>query len=768
MRISIFSGGRGSRNLYVGLRELFKSNNQEVEIALITNAYDDGMSTGVVRSLIPGGILGPSDVRKLQENQFNYFNNNPSIKDFFGIRFEKHSRQTVEDLKNYSLKKQSNSKLAKILNPLPKDLRDLNIECLKYLFQNTQIDKVKFNNFSYSNLIYAALAGMHGNDLQNAEIVIRQILNLKDVVLLNSSENKYLFALTEDGGFLRDEASIVGYLKKSPIYSIYLSDKPISNNIVKQVNGRRTFLQKKNFIEQDICSEFPDLTSECSEQIASSDLIIYSSGTQYSSLYPTFATKSLGSAIKQSSALKVMVTNILPDNETPNFRAIDSLNQACFYLNQKGMLKFKAKDLVDCLLVNEPSQSRSPYIRPGRLELESLDISKVIIDKRFEKKGAGIEAGKHNPSFLSKTIYQMFKSDIVRSSKKIKLLTAGLLAFDLDGTLFSDRRKLLVKGVKGSRLNVDYSNLNLLLEFLESNFKIVVISGNDFDDIQENFCKELILMSKGNEECLKNLSIFANGSTCLYEFNFSCKQFELDASYSNANSIEKKDFPILKKIMGQGLKRLKTQYEADGKKVLSQNYNQTIWNYKKFPTFLKERGDASQLIIKPVPSKLHFKNSYTGNLSYRASLFKYLEDMLKTKKLSAKYSLYKRGWGTIELQKSGINKNKALDFYLKKYQIKKKNVLFFGNEFEEDGNDFSIVENNFNVIGLSNEKSKLPVRPNLFYGGHRGVASTGFHLSYLLEIYEAEVKKIKYQKSNLLVEPLVKSYIKILRKNLLR
>ena len=70
MRISIFSGGRGSRNLYIGLRELFEKNNQEVEIALITNAYDDGMSTGVVRSLIPGGILGPSDVRKLQENQF--------------------------------------------------------------------------------------------------------------------------------------------------------------------------------------------------------------------------------------------------------------------------------------------------------------------------------------------------------------------------------------------------------------------------------------------------------------------------------------------------------------------------------------------------------------------------------------------------------------------------------------------------------------------------------------------------------------------------
>ena len=766
MRISIFSGGRGSRNLYIGLRELFEKNNQEVEIALITNAYDDGMSTGVVRSLIPGGILGPSDVRKLQENQFNYFNDDPAVRNFFNIRFEKHSQQTIEDLRNYSLNKKSSSHLASILNPLPKDLRELNIECLRYLFQNTRIEKLKFDNFSYSNLIYAALAGMHGNDLQNAEIVIRQILNLKDVVLLNSSENKYLFALTEDGEFLRDEAAIVSYLKKSPIYSIYLSDKLVGNRAVMQVNDCRTFLQKKNFIEQNICSEFPALTSECSEQIASSDLIIYSSGTQYSSLYPTFATKNLSAAIQQASALKVMVTNILPDNETPNFRAIDSINQACFYLNQKGMLDLEAKDLVDCLLVNEPAQSRSQYIRPGRLELENLDISKVVIDKRFEKKGAAIEAGKHNPSFLSKTIYQMFESETTRSAKKIRLLTAGLLAFDLDGTLFSDRRNLLVKGVKGSRLNVDYSNLNLLLEFLESNFKILVISGNDFDDIQDNFCKELILMSQGNEACLENLSIFANGSTSLYEFNSNRKQFELDASYSHSNSIAKKDFPILKGMMNQGLKVLKKKYETEGKTTLSQNYNQTTWNYKKFPTYLKERGDASQLIMKPVPSKLHFKNSFIGNLSYRASLFEDLESMLEAKKLSTKYSLFKRGWGTIELQKSGINKNKALNYYLKKHQIKKKNVLFFGNEFEEDGNDLSIVENNFNVIGLSNERSKLPVRDNLFYGGHRGVASTGFHLSYLLEIYEEEVKKIKHQKSNLLVEPLVETYIKILRENL--
>ena len=58
MKIVLFCGGRGNSNL---IKELV--DDSDVELTLIVNAYDDGLSTGKIRRLIPG-MLGPSDFRK--------------------------------------------------------------------------------------------------------------------------------------------------------------------------------------------------------------------------------------------------------------------------------------------------------------------------------------------------------------------------------------------------------------------------------------------------------------------------------------------------------------------------------------------------------------------------------------------------------------------------------------------------------------------------------------------------------------------------------
>ena len=57
-RIVLFCGGRGSATI---LRALLRQT--DVELTLLVNAYDDGLSTGALRNFIPG-MLGPSDFRK--------------------------------------------------------------------------------------------------------------------------------------------------------------------------------------------------------------------------------------------------------------------------------------------------------------------------------------------------------------------------------------------------------------------------------------------------------------------------------------------------------------------------------------------------------------------------------------------------------------------------------------------------------------------------------------------------------------------------------
>ena len=57
-RIVLFCGGRGSATI---IRALLRRT--DVELTLIVNAFDDGLSTGALRDFIPG-MLGPSDFRK--------------------------------------------------------------------------------------------------------------------------------------------------------------------------------------------------------------------------------------------------------------------------------------------------------------------------------------------------------------------------------------------------------------------------------------------------------------------------------------------------------------------------------------------------------------------------------------------------------------------------------------------------------------------------------------------------------------------------------
>ena len=58
IRIALFCGGRGSATI---IRALLRQT--DVDLTLLVNAYDDGLSTGALRNFIPG-MLGPSDFRK--------------------------------------------------------------------------------------------------------------------------------------------------------------------------------------------------------------------------------------------------------------------------------------------------------------------------------------------------------------------------------------------------------------------------------------------------------------------------------------------------------------------------------------------------------------------------------------------------------------------------------------------------------------------------------------------------------------------------------
>ena len=58
IRVCVFCGGHGGTSL---VRELAKR--PDIHTTLLVNGYDNGLSTGLLRGLVPG-MLGPSDFRK--------------------------------------------------------------------------------------------------------------------------------------------------------------------------------------------------------------------------------------------------------------------------------------------------------------------------------------------------------------------------------------------------------------------------------------------------------------------------------------------------------------------------------------------------------------------------------------------------------------------------------------------------------------------------------------------------------------------------------
>jgi len=101
INIVSFNGGRGAKTLISGFLK-----RKGIYYTSIVNAYDDGKSTGNIRSFFR--MLGPSDIRKVQEALIpEDLEDYEAIMHLFNFRYEeKISRDNIlEDLSRYAQKK---------------------------------------------------------------------------------------------------------------------------------------------------------------------------------------------------------------------------------------------------------------------------------------------------------------------------------------------------------------------------------------------------------------------------------------------------------------------------------------------------------------------------------------------------------------------------------------------------------------------------------------------------------------------------------------
>ena len=323
-RIVLFCGGRGSATI---IRALLRQT--EVELTLLVNAYDDGLSTGALRNFIPG-MLGPSDFRKNLSYLFgNYSQAQYALKGLMEYRLP--GGAEIEKLARFA----GSGDLALLDEPVkawftqlsPPSLDRMRVLLARF-FAHAAGGDFDYRDCSLGNLVFAGAYLEKNNDFNAAAAAVGELVGAR-ARLLNVSEqqNRVLVGLKQDGTVLPNEAAIVGTQSASPIIGLYLLDHSLTAGEIDALAaldpaGKQAWLTARDAV--------PKLSKAAAEALAGADIILYGPGTQHSSLFPSYriAQAALAAA---PAAVKALVMNLESDQDIQTFSASDIADRAMQY-----------------------------------------------------------------------------------------------------------------------------------------------------------------------------------------------------------------------------------------------------------------------------------------------------------------------------------------------------------------------------------------------------------------------------------------------------
>ena len=402
LNVVILNGGRGASAIIPALLD-----RQGLHVTSVVNAYDDGKSTGEIRKFF--GMLGPSDIRKVQElmlpmDESDYASNLRVYQHRF--LFDCDHDQILAELNAFGKgytdalfnTKFSNKTVCIALQRFVRVFTSALV-----VIEKTRGEQFNFSDCSVMNCIFAGAFLAFNRNIEQATQFIDKLFKLRGTVLPTSIEDKKLVALRENGQMLYSEAEIVELRSNVRIERIYLLDKPLERSSFESLSVD----EKRDYLEQHHCYVAASPGVQLALQQA--DMIIYAAGTQHSSLYPTYLSTGLAASIADNKdALKVFVTNIGADYETPAYKASDYIRGAYRYLNLSGSRSFNMQELFDIALINNSrAMEGDTYVEFDEGGFSGLPV-RLVIDS-FESASF---PGKHNGQKVVKAILDFYDGAI--------------------------------------------------------------------------------------------------------------------------------------------------------------------------------------------------------------------------------------------------------------------------------------------------------------------------------------------------------------------
>ena len=419
MKTVILSGGSGNDSLIRGLKYYYPSMNCKV----IVNAYDNGKSTGVCRAVT--NTLGVSDIRKNHIRMYKamHGNCNKNIIEFYDNRYDFTPGNEV----------------AEITEKLNTWCMPQFVPLVERFFATPEAKNYRYTDFNISNIVYAEMYAQSGYEYTN-DYFCNKILDIDSFVLLNSFSNAYLKAITNSGYVIEDEGEIVEWCNR---------DDKIESCLYGTVLNT-------------------ELNPRAVSSIESADLIIISTGTFWSSIYPTLEFGDLYKLInKNTHAKKVWALNCEEDKDSYGVSA----DEFIFHLRKLGL---SLDDFT--ILVNT----------------DACDILRTVKDKDVSchYSQMGNQNGKHDPNKYAKSVLECYYG--------FDNFTPEQIVCDFDDTLWPRNTSLNNIGIDNIKL-LNKTNMG------------VIISGNSFSSI-----KTKLASIYGSDLSDFNIPVWADASSTEY------------------------------------------------------------------------------------------------------------------------------------------------------------------------------------------------------------------------------------------------------------
>ena len=364
LNVVLFSGGRGSGAL---TRQLVTRSGVSLTVAI--NGYDDGASTGAIRRFL-GDSLGPSDFRKNASRLATELRTaSPALIELLDTRLPDNiSTSDAVDAIDRQRTASPDSRVADALQAFLDEYRRSG-------------SPFAFADCSVGNLVFAGLYLRASRDFNRAVDAYAALVGLPAGLIENVTDGRdaHLVAQDASGRILRSEEAIVDARRQNTIKSIFLIDRPLTEEDARQLEADSS---ERAATELGRRHAPLGLNQRLAAKIAAADVIIYAPGTQHSSLFPSYLTPGLSDAIAANlRAIKLLVTNIQTDAEITGSTAVDLIDRALYYLNLKGQTALPTPCLITHYLLNEPGRTESaPYVPLGPIE--------TIEDPRLVRIGA--------------------------------------------------------------------------------------------------------------------------------------------------------------------------------------------------------------------------------------------------------------------------------------------------------------------------------------------------------------------------------------------